>query len=99
MAEKHLKAQDHQKFYDELYRSWIEYISLKFKLPVAELNKQTIQSSLKKHKVDNEHIEKLGDLLQECEMAQYAPLKDENAYQTFEKSKNLIIKIEKHVKI
>ena len=99
MAEKHLKAQDHQKFYDELYRSWIEYISLKFKLPVAELNKQTIQSSLEKHKVDNEHIEKLGDLLQECEMAQYAPLKDENAYQTFEKSKNLIIKIEKHVKI
>ncbi len=99
LAQKHLKLQDQKKFYDELYRSWINYISLKFKLPIAELNKQTIQSSLEKHAVNKEHIKELESILQECEMAQYAPLKEENANLTFQKSKNLIYKIEKHVKI
>lgn len=99
LAEKHLKSQDQQSFYDELYKSWINYISLKFKLPVAELNKETIEHSLEKHAIGKEDIHELGDILKECEMAQYAPLKQENAHQTLEKSKLLISKIEKHVKI
>ena len=99
IAEKHLKVQDQQKFYDELYRSWIHYISLKFKLPVSQLNKQTIKTTLNQYSLSEEYILELENILQECEMAQYAPFKEENANLTFQKSKKLIHKIEKHVKI
>ncbi|MFL2570778.1 MAG: BatD family protein [Parvicellaceae bacterium] len=86
-------------FYEELYRAWLEYISIKFKLPISNLNKETILLAFEKHKIPAEINMELTEILEQCELARYAPISNKDSEKTLNKSKSIISKIENHAKI
>ena len=73
-------------------------LSHKFKIPVSGLNKKRIAEELTKVKVEVNTIASLLKVLNDCEMARFAPLSHSDAETTLTTTKTLINEIEEHVK-
>ncbi len=73
IATQHLKANNKELFYIEIFKSLYGYISDKLNIPVADLNKEHISETLKNRSVSEGTIEKLITTLDNCEFARYAP--------------------------
>ncbi len=97
-ASKLLSEKKTGEFYEELYKAILDYISVKFGLPFAKLNKETIKETLQKHNVDETTTKQLIDILDEAEMARFSPTSQSGAEQTLESANDIINKIEKNVK-
>ncbi|MDR2293019.1 MAG: BatD family protein [Prevotellaceae bacterium] len=73
IAEKSMKLNQTSGFYDELLKAIWGYISDKFSLPVAELSRNNVSELLTAKNVEQEYIDRLIRIVDECEFAQYAP--------------------------
>ncbi|MDP2387979.1 MAG: BatD family protein [Bacteroidota bacterium] len=80
LAKKHLTAAEKFKnsnnkdaFYHEVFVALNGYVGDKLNIPVADLNKQNIETHLLNKQVSTETIKKLLDTLNDCEVARYAP--------------------------
>lgn len=73
IASQHLKTNNKELFYIEIFKSLYGYISDKLNIPVADLNKGHIAGTLKSRNVSDPTIEKLISTLDNCEFARYAP--------------------------
>jgi hypothetical protein len=73
IAEKSMKLNNASGFYDELLKATWGYISDKFSLPVAELSRNNVSDLLATKNVEQEYIDRLIRIVDECEFAQYAP--------------------------
>lgn len=105
VASKRLK-QAHQlmlqgrqsEFYDEVLRTLWGYVSDKLNMPVEQLSRDNIQSSLEAHDVDVATIGQFVTALDECEYERYAPGDAAgNMNKTFESAMVAIMKIEEVV--
>ena len=67
---KSLEQNDKAAFYAELEKAINEFISAKFQVAKAEMNRQVINQVLKSHSLNSE---KVIEILNQCEMARYAP--------------------------
>ncbi len=72
-AEINMQAGNVASFYEEVLKAMWGYISDKLNIPVAELNKDNIESELISHNVSPELIKEYMDLLNTCEFARFAP--------------------------
>lgn len=97
-AEKHLKEKNDLAYFEELHNAIDGYLSHKFKIPVSELNKKRIEKELTKISIDSATIASLLKVLNDCEMARFAPLSHNVAQTTLTTTKTLINEIERHVK-
>ena len=98
MQKKHLKEKNDLAYFEELHNAIDGYLSHKFKIPVSELNKKRIEEELTKISIDSATIASLLKVLNDCEMARFAPISHSDAETTLTTTKTLINKIEKHVK-
>jgi hypothetical protein len=73
LAEKHLKENNKEQFYIEIFKALYGYISDKLNIPVAELNKEHISEKLKNSNVTDATTTELIAILDSCEYARYAP--------------------------
>lgn len=73
LAEKYLKAENQQSFYDELLRAIWGYFSDKLSIPVANLTKNNIEAELSQSGIDEELINRFINILDTSEFARYAP--------------------------
>lgn len=73
LAEKHLKENNKEQFYIEIFKALYGYISDKLNIPVAELNKEHISEKLKNSNVTDATTTELITMLDSCEYARYAP--------------------------
>ena len=73
VAEQHLKVNNKELFYIEIFKALYGYISDKLNIPLADLNKEHISNKLKNRSVSESTIEKLMTTLDNCEFARYAP--------------------------
>jgi hypothetical protein len=87
------------EFYQLLYSAWLDYLSIKFKLPISNLNKETIVEACSVNKIPEEISKMLTKILEECESARYAPVSNEDSHKTLKESKSIITKIEAHAKV
>ncbi|HTN68382.1 MAG TPA: BatD family protein [Dysgonamonadaceae bacterium] len=78
-AEKHLKQDDKQNFYNEILRALWGYFSDKLSIPVANLTKSNIGAELLEYGVDETLIEDFMDILDTSEFARYAPVESSAA--------------------
>ncbi len=92
MAKKRLKATrksldagDASGFYAELEKAINEFISAKFQVAKAEMNRTKIEAVLKDHQLDSKGA---LDLLNQCEMARYAPTAAADMTAVYEKAEN-----------
>lgn len=89
-AELNLTNRRLDDFYKEIYNLWISFISKKYRINIAELNRASIYKVLEKNKVEKEVIHSIDEILTSCEMAKYSPLSADNADIYLSKTKELL---------
>ena len=93
-ARKQLLAGDKTLFYQDVYKGLYQYLSDKFNIPAAELNKENIAERLTNSGIKTILINQLTETLDLCEMARYAPVTGIAEQEVFDKAKNIINDIE-----
>ncbi|HVA98786.1 MAG TPA: BatD family protein, partial [Bacteroidia bacterium] len=73
LAEKHIKGNNKEAFYDEVLKALNGYMSDKLSIPVSDLSKEKMTEKLKLKKVTDETIKKIVQLIDNCEYVRYAP--------------------------
>ena len=95
-AENNLSNKDYDSFYKEIYMLWTSFISKKYVIDFAEMNRSTIHETLKNNQIEGELIDELDKILTYCEMAQYSPLGGEEAENSLINTKKLLLNLRKH---
>ena len=90
MAQKLLKDNKKNEFYDEILKTLWGYMSDKLNIPVSQLSKENIATELTERGVDETLISELHSLLNEGEFARYAP---GDAGATMDNVYNMAIKV------
>lgn len=79
-ARKRLKAAriamekgNSEAFYDEMLRALWGYFSDKLSMPVSSLSRENIAGELSSHGIGQDEIDRVISLIDDCEMAKYAP--------------------------
>ncbi len=99
LAEQHLKLNNKEKFYVEIFSALYGYISDKLNLPVADLSKEHIAEKLLMKNVSSNTINQLTSILSNCEYAQYAPSSvSGDLNNIYSNTVELITKIENEIK-
>lgn len=99
LAEQHLKSNNKELFYIEIFRSLYGYISDKLNIPVADLNKEHISTTLQSKNVNTATILQLISTLDNCEYARYAPSAVSGDLKSiYDNTVELITKIENEIK-
>lgn len=99
IAEKHLKSENKELFYIEIFKSLYGYISDKLNIPVADLNKEHISEKLSTKNVSETTIKQLINTLDSCEFAHYSPnAANADIHNIYLNSVELIEKIEDEIK-
>lgn len=93
-ARKQLLAGDKKLFYQDIYKGLYKYLSDKFDIPAAELNKENISERLAVAGITASLINQLTETLDLCEMARYAPVTGIAEQEVFDKAKSIINDIE-----
>ncbi len=99
IAEKHLKANEREKFYDETLKALWGYFANKFNIPIADLTKEKVEAELSQRNISEEKIAEVKDVLSTCEFARYSPTKSEGELQeVYQKTVELISSLEEDIK-
>lgn len=81
LAARYLKEGKDKAFYEETSRAVWGYLSNKLHVPFADLSKQIIQDKLSQQQVSVQYTAQLLDLLDDCEMALYTPMHNNDKMQ------------------
>ena len=99
LAENHLKANNKELFYVEIFKALYGYVGNKLNIPTANLNKETITDSLRIKSVTEATIQQLMSTLDNCEFAHYAPTAVSGDLKSiYDNTVELITKIENEIK-
>ncbi|MCF8361520.1 MAG: BatD family protein [Prolixibacteraceae bacterium] len=106
MARKHLKAASacvkhdkREEFYDALQRAFWGYLCDKLNIPMAELNRDNARATLLKSNVNEETINEFISLIDNCEMARFAPsMAEQPIDEQYKQAEKLIGKFEKQIR-
>ena len=73
MANKYLKEENKNAFYDEISKAIWGYLGDKLNITVAALTKDNVQENFEKHSIDEDLAKKIIDILDNSEYARFAP--------------------------
>ncbi len=73
VAEKYMRVNDKDRFFNEVLNALHKYIGDKFGLPIVDLSKEKISEMLLQRHVSEDTKNRLIDTLNTCEYAKYAP--------------------------
>jgi len=73
LAQRFLKEEKKDRFYEEVMKATWTYLSDKLSIPVSSLTKENVKSELANHHVDPLVINQFIEILNTCEFARYAP--------------------------
>lgn len=94
-AELYLKAGDKNAFYQETTDAYWDYLGHKLKMETSELTRSNIADKLKDHKVENETIIKLINLIDKSEMGLYTSFGSQAMKELFDDSLVVLNDVEK----
>lgn len=98
-AKKHLQNNDKTAFYEEIMKAIWSYLSDKLTIPIAQLDKDNIQQAMAKQHIDEQIITQFINILNDCEMASYAPIAIQDTMDiTYQKTVEAISEIENSIK-
>ena len=93
-AESFMKAGNSEKFYEEMLRALWGYLSDKLSMPVSQLSRENISSTLASKGYSEESTAGLVEVLDECEMARYSPDSSNQMDNVYEKGVKVINNLE-----
>ncbi|HNY04998.1 MAG TPA: BatD family protein [Candidatus Egerieousia sp.] len=73
LAQTYLGQNKVQEFYEELHKALLGYISDKLSIQFADMQRDTIESTLEEKKIGKDEITGFMKLLDDCEMVRYSP--------------------------
>ncbi|MBO9726997.1 MAG: protein BatD [Chitinophaga sp.] len=95
LAARYLKEGKDKAFYEETSRAVWGYLSSKLKIPMADLSKQLVQDKLSARSINGSNTHDLFNLIDNCEVALYAPGQDNRKMQgTYEQAVTIITNLE-----
>jgi hypothetical protein len=98
-AEKLLKENNKEEFYNEVLRAVWGYLSDKLNIPQAQLTKDNVEIELTKYGIDQDLLNGYMDILNTCEFARYAPSQGSDAMDIlFKQTTSVIGKMENIIK-
>ena len=89
-----LKANDKNRFYEEIERAAWTYLSDRLSIPTADLNKENIATLLRQKGVSEQLIGEVTNVLSTAEFARYAPSTDPALNDLYTATTNLINNLE-----
>lgn len=99
LAKKYLATHNKDSFYEEVLRAVWGYLSDKLTIPVADLNRENIETELNKYGVDESLVKQFINILDTCEFARYAPSESNDAMdRTYDDTVDAIGKMENVIK-
>ena len=98
IANKLLTSNDDKKFYEEIFKALYGFFKDKFNLKTSEINKERIRETLSKHGIEVAIIDRTENLLNQCEMARFAPMSDVSHEQVYQEAIALLSAIQKGIK-
>ena len=96
LAQQLLDEKKDNAFFEELYASLIKYLCDKFSIGQSELSKENIRVLLTEKGYQSSVSDTMIHLLEQCEMAKFAPTTHASAENKMEEAKQLILEIEKN---
>jgi len=94
-AHSFMKRKEKKSFYDEIIKTIWEYFGGRFNLPATQLNKEIITQKLTDLSINSKDINDLSEVIDYCEMALFAPVKDaDNLQKTYDATLQTITAIE-----
>ncbi|MDR1406612.1 MAG: BatD family protein [Tannerella sp.] len=98
-AEKLLKENKREAFYEEILRAIWGYLSDKLNIPLSVLTRDNVETELGKYGVDESLLNEYMDILNTCEFARYAPNQMSDAMEhLFRQTVDAISKMENTIK-
>ena len=102
LAKKYLSSakkefHDQARFYEALERALHNYLKAKLKIETTQLSKSKIESLLTEKKVAQHIAQEFVTVVENCEMARYAPGSSVNIQGDFEKASTLIAQIDRQL--
>ena len=102
LAKKYLssakKAQGNQvEFYEALERALHNYLKAKLKIETTELSKAKIQTLLKTKNVEHEVAKDFISVVENCELARYAPGSDGSIQADYERASKVMATIDRQL--
>ena len=76
-AAAHLAGGDTERFYEEIYRAIWGCLADKYNIPLAELNRDTVSACLADKQVPEAQQQNIMQVLQDVDMARFAPIDPE----------------------
>ncbi|MDE5751168.1 MAG: BatD family protein, partial [Duncaniella sp.] len=95
-AEKYLRASDADHFYEEMLRAIWGYLSDKLNIPVSQLSRENIASTLEHKGYSTSVIDELVSVLDDCEMARYTPDSSSRMDEVYSRGANAINNLERN---
>ncbi len=95
IAKSHLDRNNVSEFYNEILIGINKYVNEKLEIETAQMNKITIRETLNSKGVEEKTVDSFVNVLEQCEMAKYAPLSNQNNLEIYEKSLDVIEEIER----
>lgn len=93
-AEAFMRAGNSEKFYEEMLRAIWGYLSDKLSMPVSQLSRENISSTLASKGYSEESTNGLVEVLDDCEMARYTPDSSSRMDNVYERGVNVINNLE-----
>ncbi len=84
------------QFYEEVFKALSDYAADKFAIPMAELNKDKIRSTLASKNVPEETINGFVGVLDKTEFARFAPGADKEMGSVYDEALQAIVNVENH---
>jgi hypothetical protein len=98
-ADKLLKENNEEAFYEEVLRALWGYLSDKLNMPQSELTRDNVAAELSKHGVNEALSDEFLDIINTCEFERYAPSKSSGAMdKLFAETIDAIGKLENTIK-
>ncbi len=98
-AKSYMDNHNNDKFYEEILRATWGYISDKLSIQASQLNRDNISIELNNYGAEQKLINEFIEILDECEMARYTPVKTdeqiENLYNKISQAMNDMERIKK----
>lgn len=99
LANEFLQKNEYNAFFDEVFKAINGYIANKLALSPADLNKDKIKSALGQKSIDPTTVSQLLELIETCEFARFAPVKDDRRMkEAYDQSVELISTLENKIK-
>ncbi|MCM1489291.1 MAG: BatD family protein [Muribaculum sp.] len=90
-----MKANDREKFYDEMLIALWGYVGAKLNIPVSELNRQNVAEKLSAAGASESAVNEFVAVLDDCEFAKYAPVSGSDELKSvYERGSNIIETLE-----